>query len=183
MTSDLKSIVSDSNWYQIQLEQFPKLSMTGLKPAQGKDAAAVFFQTTNTSSPAQKWQLSASRDSSYILRSQASAGNAYLSVRENNTAQEELGGLTAIIRDAQEVGPEALWTIEPFGDGFFHLQNLANGSDWRLFGQGEGLLAMNQNISVQQPNQSFNLTRLGAIQDENFQTPPTVGLLVGKLGL
>lgn len=86
MTADLKSIVSDSNWYQIQLKQFPKLSMAGLRPSEGKDAAAVFFQTTNTSSPAQKWQISASRNNSYIFRSQMSTGNAYLSIRENNTA-------------------------------------------------------------------------------------------------
>ncbi|KAF2119983.1 hypothetical protein BDV96DRAFT_641849 [Lophiotrema nucula] len=151
-----------------------ELSMTGLAPTADKPTSSVFFQNTNTSSPAQRWQLFSMPNSKYILRSAASGPDAYLGVRANTTAESTTGGTTAVIRKAASSGNEALWRIDPFNNGYFDMGNVANGTDWHLFVKDAGLMAMTSDIVGQQENQSFNFTKVTAIDDANFsevQTP------------
>ena len=164
------SLFDKNHWYQITIPTFDTLSMTGLQPVANSPAAAVFFHTTNTSSPAQRWQIYPIENSSYIIRSQSSLGSAYLSVRANTTSESQNGGTTAIIRNASLASHESFWQTETFDNGLFPLKTVANSTKWNLFVKDAGLMAMTNDIAGQQKNQGFNFTRLGKIDDAAFST-------------
>ncbi|KAF2651690.1 hypothetical protein K491DRAFT_665079, partial [Lophiostoma macrostomum CBS 122681] len=168
------SLFDQNHWYQITIPTFDTLSMTGFRPTANSPTAAVFFQTTNTSSPLQRWQIYPIENSSYIIRSQSSLGSAFLSVRANTSSESQNGGTTVITRNASLASFESFWRIETFNNGLFPLKTVANGSDWNLFVKDAGLMAMTNDIAGQQKNQGFNFTRMGKIDDEAFSTIQTM---------
>ncbi|KAF1954905.1 hypothetical protein CC80DRAFT_118553 [Byssothecium circinans] len=171
------SLFDQNQWYQITVPKLNNESMAGLKGDPQNTAAAVFFQSTNTSSPAQRWQIWHTDNDTYVLRSQASGPTGYLAVRANTTTESHTGGTTAITRQANVAGGEAFWKMNTFSNGGLGMGNLANGTDWGLFAKDEagnrGRMAMTNNIKGEQDNQSFKFKKIEKIDDPAFSTLQT----------
>lgn len=74
------------------------------------------------------------------------------------------------------------WSILPWGDGSFWMENGGNGSDWHLEKKGDGRLQISSNITKPQEGQSFIFKPLGKIGVKAYGSlkgPPN-GEVVGE---
>ncbi|KAF2737205.1 hypothetical protein EJ04DRAFT_488616, partial [Polyplosphaeria fusca] len=181
----MSSLFDQNQWYQIQARTLGgNMSMAAIQPGDISSTALVTFQDTNTSALIQRWQIW-STQGNYVLRSAANP-NTFLSVKSNTTAESTTGGTRGVIRKASNAAGDSLWNISPFNNGYFFMNNVANGTKWQLFAKDAGNMAMTSNIVGQQVNQSFNFTKVAAINDDRYssiKTPtidPTATTLPGS---
>lgn len=62
------------------------------------------------------------------------------------------------------------WSIKPWGDGSYWLENLGNGSAYHLEKWPTGLMSMSSNITKPQSGQSFVFATLGKINNNAYST-------------
>jgi hypothetical protein len=62
------------------------------------------------------------------------------------------------------------WSILPWGDGSFWMENMQNGSAWHLEKETTGLMQMSSNITKPQVGQSFIFKPLGKISQKAYGT-------------
>jgi hypothetical protein len=170
-------LFDQNRWYQINSGNFGTgLSLVGT-PVFNKDGTGTtFMRTTNTSDIEQRWQIFPAENGTYILRTQGSGENVYLHANEFPT-EDTLGRTAAGTINAKFAGEEVFWRIQPYDNGQFYLENVANGSAWHLFVKGSAFLAMTSNIAGKQQNQVFNFTQKGEINNSRFSTFKAPALL------
>ncbi|OCL13472.1 hypothetical protein AOQ84DRAFT_108680 [Glonium stellatum] len=160
---------NSNQWYQLTaVSESTDLSMAGTilyDHGQG----AVFFQVTNTTHPAQQWQIYPFNSSTYILRTKESGHDGYLcvAVYYNGTTP---GYTVPQVRNYTLTDDSMFWQITPWGDGTFYFTNAANGTAWHLDVLSNTLMSMSSNITAPQDGQRYSFTQLGAINDKAFST-------------
>jgi hypothetical protein len=160
-----------SFWYQVTLESSEVLSLAST--GYGKTGTgSAFFQVTNKTSPNQLWQLWSAKDSTYVLRSQESGPEGYLTahVGKENVKGENTGNTLPGISVYTLADESMYWTISPWGDGSSFMTNGANGTDWHLEKETTGLMTMSSNKTAPQPGQSFIFKPLKKINDKKYST-------------
>jgi hypothetical protein len=101
---------------------------------------------------------------------------------EVDPEEETIGRTVPIMANYTLSDASMFWQISPWGDGTFFFTNAANGTAWHLTRKGDGLMAMNSNITVPQNGQRFQFKQLGSINNERYSTV-TVCILAAGVGL
>jgi hypothetical protein len=165
-----------SSWYSVTIKanglDSPVTSLA-TSDTTNNGTGSVFFQVTDTSKANQRWQLFNAKDDSYILRSGNSGPWGYMvAVASNAKSSNANSGNTvpAAWNYANITDDSMYWTIKPWGDGSFYMQNSANGSDWHLQLESNGLMTMSSNITGAQKGQQFVFKTLGKITNKEYGT-------------
>ncbi len=157
-----------NQWYQLTVKSGIGVSMYG-SSLFDHGLGTIYFKTTNTTLPTERWQLFPFNSSTYVLRSQDSGHNGYLAA--TYSVNETTPGQTRPeMRNYTLADNSMFWRITPWGDGTFYLTNLANGTAWHLEVNPDTLMAMSSNFTTPQDGGSFSFTQLGAINDQAFST-------------
>jgi hypothetical protein len=161
--------IDDNLWYQVIITSDDVLSLASTNSQSGH--GAVFFEITNITSPRQQWQIWNAKDGTYVLRSQESGPNFYVTTQADKQDTEDNSGSstpgTTLYTHADQ---SMYWTIGPWGDGSFFLTNRANGTNWHLEKKPNALMAMSSNTTAPQPGQSFLFKALTKIDDQSYST-------------
>ncbi|KAF2477542.1 uncharacterized protein BDR25DRAFT_274753 [Lindgomyces ingoldianus] len=159
----------DSNqWYQLYVNQNKDSSLLGTNLYKNGESGAVFFNTTDTDLPGQRWQIYSVNDT-YVLRNKDGGTNAFLGTKYEPT--ETTPGQTQALMIKNTISDDAVyWTVTPWGDGTFYLTNGENGTSWHLKKKANGLLALDSNITAPQNGQRFSFKTIGAINDKKFSS-------------
>lgn len=165
-----------TQWYQITLKSYgltkPVLSLASNDQATN-GSSSVFFQTSNTTKPNQKWQLFPAKNNAYIMRTQESGPYGYLtaSAEAGKTATANTGNTIPMTANYMNITDNSMyWTVKPWPDGSFFFQNGANGTSWHLEVEKNALMSMSSNITGTQDGQKFIFKSLGTITTKSFST-------------
>jgi streptogramin lyase len=161
----------DNNyWYQMVLKSSSTLSFASSTVTKGSGSA--FFQVTNTTRPSQKWQVYGTANNTYVFRSSLGGPTGYLTAHGNPVDKSTVnsGNTVPTVSDYTIADNSMYWSIKPWGDGSFWMENQANGSAWHLEKETTGLMTMSSNITKPQTGQSFEFKQLDQINDAKYST-------------
>jgi hypothetical protein len=161
----------DNNyWYQMVLKSSNTLSFAS--SALSKGSGSVFFQITNTSHPAQKWQVYGAPNNTYVFRSSEGGPRGYLTAHGSPVDKSTVnsGNTVPTLSVITMADDSMYWSIQPWGDGSFWMTNQANGSNWHLEKETTGLMTMSSNITKPQSGQSFEFKQLDKIDNAKYST-------------
>jgi hypothetical protein len=158
-------------WYQMLLKSSNVLSFAS-SSLDKSGSGSAFFQVTNTSLPNQRWQIWSSQNNTYIFRSAEGGPTGYLTAHGNNVDKSKVnsGNTVPTVSDVNIADDSMYWSIQPWGDGSFWMENKANGSDWHLEKETNGLMTMSSNITKPQAGQSFIFKQLTKINNPKYST-------------
>jgi hypothetical protein len=161
---------NNNYWYQMVLKSSSALSFASSTVSKG--SGSVFFQVTNTSRASQKWQVYGTANNTYVFRSLAGGSTGYLTAHGNPVDKSSVnsGNTVPTLSDYSIADMSMYWSIKPWGDGSFWMENEVNGSDWHLEKEKTGLMTMSSNITKPQSRQSFEFKQLEQINDATFST-------------
>jgi hypothetical protein len=160
-------------WYQITMKAYGKTNLLSLASNARNATGSAFFQKTNSSSPNQQWQLFPSANNTYVLRSGQSTSYGYLTTKRSSDDKSTVnsGNTVPCVTNYYKIRDDSMyWTIQPWGDGSFWMENAQNGSSWHLEKLSNGLMQMSSNITKPQEGQSFIFKPLGKIAQKAYGT-------------
>jgi hypothetical protein len=160
-------------WYQITMKAYDKSNLLSLASDSHNGTGSAYFQITNTSSPNQQWQLFASTNNTYVLRSGESTSFGYLTTKKSSDdkATVNAGNTVPLVTNYYKLRDDSMyWSILPWGDGSFWMENAQNGSAWHLEKETNGRMQMSSNITKPQNGQSFIFKPLGKISQKAYGT-------------
>ncbi|RYP76000.1 hypothetical protein DL771_002072 [Monosporascus sp. 5C6A] len=167
----------DSNRWYLITNADEGLSIVGTETVLTDDTTsvqpygAVFLRLSNTSDIQQQWQIFRINDT-IVLRCRSCGPDAYMGTATHLQAESDLlvaGNTKPIMGGARALGVAALWELGNWQDGYYWMENAANGSAWHL-NQTGGFLTMSSNITATQPQQRFQFRQQGEINDAGYST-------------
>jgi hypothetical protein len=160
----------NNHWYQMVTKTSNTLSFASSNLS--KNSGSAFFQITNTTRPSQRWQIFSAPNSTYVFRSQEGGPKGYLTAHGNPVDKSTVNsGNTIPTLTGYTLADDSMyWSIQPWGDGSFWMENQANGSDWHLEKETTGLMTMSSNLTEPQHGQSFLFKQLEPINDVKYST-------------
>lgn len=165
--------VDTNQWYQLYVNGNKKEALLGTSLYTGSGTkGAVFFNTTNTTLPGQRWQIlpvTVNDTTAYALRCKDGGENGFMGA--GFVANEETDGHTRPQMFRGDVADNGVyWTFGSWGDGTWWLSNGANTTSYHLNKKANGLLALSSNISAPQNGQRWNYTPIARIDDAKFSS-------------
>ncbi|KAJ9667018.1 hypothetical protein H2201_002851 [Coniosporium apollinis] len=177
-----------NKWYELTLGNSDPRSMKSseILYAENWTIGSVYFDTANTSSSLQQWQIfpTPGNASIYVLRSRSIGPEGYLSTAAGTTSDdgENAGNTVPVMHKYTILDDSVFWIIDTWGDGTFRMSNLENGTEWHLQKNPWGLgtsMSMSSNVTAPQDGQRFRFRELADINDVAFSTiqiPPSTAL-------
>jgi hypothetical protein len=170
----------DSNtWFRIS-DPDDILSLVGTYLFEQHDTeGTAFMRISNDTDPEQLWQIWTYDSEHFVLRTAASGSEGYLGTQIGTSIEssENTGDTIPYVASSGRSDESSLWRINPWGDGTFFMLNDANGTDWHMYIESNGLLAMTSNITESNSGQSFIFHEIDSIDNDDFSTI-AVSLLV-----
>ncbi|KAI1339998.1 hypothetical protein F5Y15DRAFT_423439 [Xylariaceae sp. FL0016] len=150
-------------WYQISNHDGGLcLTGTSLVLSDAKTSVspygAVFLRLSNTSDTQQQWQSEQMPN--------------YMGVATDSPIDSGVlvaGSTKPIMGTPQDFGAAAWWNAPLSGEGTYWMENVANGSDWRLNVTG-GFLTMSSNITGEQDKQQFKFVQQDLINNAKYSS-------------
>jgi hypothetical protein len=161
----------DTNkWYQITLPIYGRRVMVGQPILPPNTTADVSFAITSSTGNEKRWQIYPVEGSRYILRSQVSSPNTYLTIQSDANANDAGRGNIATMRSVLGAHDEIYWKITRFQNNGYMLVNNATGAKWHLHAETPDTVSMTNNITSEQDNQQFLIQSVGPIDNETFSS-------------
>lgn len=155
----------DSNqWYHMYVTSGPAQAFVA--NSLSDESSAVYFRPTNTTQPAQRWQVFRLNSTAWTLRCQAGGPNAWLGTFLTSDTGETRPRL-----DRGDIADDSVyWNFGPWGDGTWYLWNYANATKNHLEKQGNGLLIMSPNITAPASGQRWAFEKIAPVDDQQYST-------------
>ena len=154
-------------WYQLTMGDTKQSYLGTVLFANSGTRGATYFNTTDTSSKSQQWQVFQLNSTTWVLRTAEAGPSAYMgttfSSEETTQGKTRPTMLRGDVADAS-----AFWTFESWGDGTYFLTNAANGTDYHLNRKENSLMAMSPNITAPQNGQRWQFKEIDAIDDKKW---------------
>lgn len=164
-------IFDKNQWYQLYVNEDKTQALMGTSLFnKGGTTGAVFFNTTNTATNVQRWQIypvTVNDATAYTFRCKDGGPNAFMGTAYVEAEATDGKTRPQMLR-GDIVSNNVYWSIGSWGDGTWFLTNAANGTDFQLNRNGNGLLAMSSNITAPQNGQRWGFTTIDKIDDEKY---------------
>lgn len=158
-----------NKFYRFQVKSKPgDQSITGTNLFKDGKSGAVFVKADSKSNPPERsWQVFPFNDTYHVLRQREGGPNAVLATLSNSE-----GETVPRMARTDVAGDSLFWMIAPrTGDeGYFTLQNAANGTGWSLMVKGNGLMAMDKSANAEEESFGFSFTESGDVNDERYSS-------------
>jgi len=160
-----KAPTIDSNqWYHMYVTTGPDQALIGNNPNKDGLTAAVSVNTTNLTSPTNRWQIFPINATTYALRCQCNGPEAWLGTKTGVNAETAPYLAQANISDTS-----AFWSIGSWGDDYWWLSNAANGTSL-LSKKGDDFLEMARSIAGPNNGRKWKFDRIAAINDAQYSS-------------
>jgi hypothetical protein len=162
-----------NQWYYLYVNEDKSKALLGTNLyTESGTKGAVFFNTTNTASNSQRWQIfpvTVNDTTVYTLRCKAGGPNGFMSTAYSETEETEGKTRPSMFR-GDVVTKNAYWTFGSWGDGTWYMANAANGTGYHLNRKGSGIMAMSPNVTAPQNGQRWGFATIGKIDDEKYSS-------------
>jgi hypothetical protein len=164
--------IDTNQWYQLYTNEDKTSSLIGTSLFnRGGTTGAVFFNTTDTSTNVQRWQIfpvTVNGSTAYTIRSKDGGPNGFMGTGFNANGDTATSTRPMMLR-GDIANNTVFWSFNSWGDGTWFLTNAAN-NDQHLNRQGNGLLSMSSNITAPQNGQRWGLASIAKIDDEKYSS-------------
>jgi hypothetical protein len=165
--------IDTNQWYQLYVNEDKSQSLLGTSFfTKGGTKGAVFFNTTNTTLPSQRWQIfpvTINSTTAYTIRSKDSGPNGFMGTAYSEDEDAEGKTRPSIFR-GDVASNNVYWSFDSWGDGTSFLINTANGAAYHLNKKGNGIMNMSPNISAPQNGQRWGFATIDKIDDEKYSS-------------
>ena len=141
--------------------------------AEGASTYSV-VKTANSSDLCQRWQFfPRNEEHVYLMRNACLGPDIFLQAYWDNLSNS---AWTTGVHMARASGGDATsWFMQPWGDGFFKIMNVANGSDWEMDIKENTTPFMTSNLTEGRIGQHWYYTSVASVTDQGFLTVSTRG--------
>ncbi|KAF2819322.1 hypothetical protein CC86DRAFT_144642 [Ophiobolus disseminans] len=168
-----------NQWYHLYVNEDKKQALMGTSLFnKGGTHGAVFFNTTNTATNVQRWQVypvTVNDITVYIFRCKDGGPNGFMGTAYVETEATDGETRPQMLR-GDIANENVYWSFGSWGDGTWFLTNAANTTDYHLNKKGNGLLAMSSNTTAPQNGQRWGFETIDKIDDEQYSSVNLVGI-------
>jgi len=114
-----------NQWYHIYTKGNNNSAFMGGSLHVNNSYGTTFYQPAKIKEPHQQWQIYPIDSDYYVLRTQASGPDGFLSTQIDSNANVP-SGITSRTTRGNLTDDSVYWQIKPWNDGFYYLTNKSN---------------------------------------------------------